>query len=195
MQFVVTGTPGAGTRYMWRVLNHLLPTGHEVAFNSGAPDGTRRIAKSYDRAEVSWYAAVFLHNFTFTTVHLVRHPLLNIRTLTTKTAFWQDHSSTIKRFTPRAFDYKDPERAARFWLDWNRLCEKADFRWNLHDLTADNMFPAFVEGQVPATRERLAAALETPPEHVGEYDSDLDWSDLGRFKAEVYERAVDYRLE
>lgn len=201
MRFLVTGCPGSGTRYVSQVYQEVgVDCGHEQAFKYGWPDGTLRIAKAANQGEVSWYAAPFLRYVDMPTAHVVRHPLLNIRTLVGM-EYWRtnpQHTETFRRYVPRVFEHTEHPVlwATRFWLDWNRHCELAE-TWNVHDLNAGRMFWLLRAADViNVTEDQLAYQLKRIPKtSAHNYGYTLDWSDLGQHANETKERAARYGLE
>lgn len=195
MKAIITGCPGSGTRYIAEIVKG----DHEKMFHHGQEDGDLLLLPGDGPIEVSWYAAPWLHHLSMPSVHLVRHPLLTIRTIAGMSGWRSNtfHQATVSRFVPQVFDYDDPVLwSTRFWLDWNSLCEKASQLWNIHDLDFTRLMRLMVRAGVK-TRD-LAYRLENTPTDLSSRrhaHPELAWEDLGEMKNEVYERAVAYGLE
>lgn len=195
MKAIVTGCPGSGTRYMAEILG----ADHEKMFHHGLEDGSLLLRPGSANIEVSWYAAAWLDQISMPSVHLVRHPLLTIRTIAGMEGWRTNmlHQATFARFTPRAVEYSDPLLwATRFWLDWNTLAEKATQRWNIHDLNYDRLFRLL--NKAGEKVRDLQQRLEDTPKDLSSrrhLHPELAWEDLGEMKSEVYERAIEYGLE
>jgi hypothetical protein len=151
-RFVVTGCARSGTLFTASALAALgHPCGHEALFT---PECTGVPAFGDARGDVSWLAAPFLDRLPAGTivVHQVRTPLAAIRSMLGVRMFQtRPHPLmglryrlqhyhvrfarpiTNPRFVrfaavhcPRAFEpAREIDRAARYWVDWNRRIEDA----------------------------------------------------------------------
>lgn len=202
MRFVVTATPGSGTRYLTEVLKAAgVDAGHERALHHGTAEGGFQLLQCRHDAEVSWYAAPWLHLFAFPTIHLVRAPLDTISTLT-RMRKWSErphHQGTFRRFAADAFDYPPgPQRMARFWLDWNTYAERADHRWRLDELPADEIYRILQAVELRHIEPSVIAEAIRTTRPTGSRRNgrpNYDWTDLGPLEGEVRERAAAYGFD
>ena len=139
---LVTGCARSGTGYAAALLSRLgLPCGHERLF---APDTLRDRRGGWQAlprwphrvtAESSWLAAPFVERLPPGTlvVHQVRHPLAVVRSNlrigffgepTDYLDFARAHLPGLERGSPLA-------QAARYWVGWNALVERAKQRHGL----------------------------------------------------------------
>ncbi len=137
---LVTGCARSGTGYTAALLTRLgVDCGHERLYEPGriqaAGKGRLDVAPGWPKAvaaESSWLAAPFLRSLHPGTLvlHQVRHPLevmrskLRTRFFETPTAYLDlaaAHLAQLQRGSSL-------ERAARYWVGWNELVERAE-RW------------------------------------------------------------------
>jgi hypothetical protein len=136
LRVLVTGCARSGTGYAAALLSRLgLPCGHERLFAPGSlrgPDGAWDAPPRWPGsvpAESSWLAAPFLERLPAGTlvVHQLRHPLAVMRS-NLRIGFFarpsgyldfaRAHLPGLERGTPLA-------QAARYWVGWNALVERA----------------------------------------------------------------------
>lgn len=198
MRFVVTGTPGAGTRWVANVYSRAgVDTGHESVFHHGRPDGGLRIQPARHQAEVSWYAAPWLAHLAMPAAHQTRHPLDTIGTIVAMGDRWftnPNHHGTLTRLAPTIYDHPPGvARATAFWLVWTGYADAAPVRWQ-----AEAPDPAVLAGVaraagLPVEAADVARALaETPPTGRRNRQPRLTWDDLGGLAGDVADRAAGY---
>lgn len=144
-RLLVTGAGRCGT---WWLVHALRACGvdaqHEVAFD------VERHGEGDWTCEVSWLAAPFTPVADAYTVHLVRHPLAQIRSRAAWGSFEPRgpgrYDPTVKgrwamKWIPAIRDGRTPvERAAIHWVRWNLLVWGADELLRIEDVTADVVF-------------------------------------------------------
>jgi hypothetical protein len=133
---LVTGCARSGTGYAAALLSRLgLPCGHERLF---APDTVRDRRGGWGAlprwppsvpAESSWLAAPFIERLAPGTlvVHLVRHPLAVVRSNLRIGFFHEptDYLDFARAHLPGPERGSPLAQAARYWVGWNALIERA----------------------------------------------------------------------
>lgn len=134
IKYVVTGTGRCGTGYAARLLSSAgVPCGHEALYGLSGPDF--QAAEATDpgiAADSSWLAAPFLKHLPdgVQVLHLVRHPqmvvdsLMRIRFFSGDVSRYQPYLDFARRHLRFLNKFEtELEKAAYFWLVWNRLIE------------------------------------------------------------------------
>lgn len=203
MRFVVTGCGRSGTQYVARLLTAAgLDCGHEAVFNAWPGDRPpRRWRESELDGDSSYVAAPWVGELAreLTVVHLLRAPLDHIRS-----SVGVGHVHGRRRpwveFIGRHIDlasYPDPaERAAAYWLQWNRLVEPhAHLTWRLHEIGADHVTELAEQVGTDLDPQQVDEALaETRQAGRAERDESITLESLGRLRQQVVDRAARYRL-
>lgn len=124
--------------------------------------------------------------------HQVRHPLAAIGSLATmnKGGFWHWQ----EKHTGISGDMDRVVRAARFWLEWNRICEaqRPDFTYRIEDLPWVELCArlGLRHQPLPGISRGLGKSSKAEP---------LSWDELakrtGPIGERVMERARDYGYE
>lgn len=197
MRFVITGTPGSGTRYMAKLLTDAgVETGHEAAMPAPYEDGRLRIGRSIGLGEVSWAAAPFLRHFDMPTVHLTRHPVKTISTLVSM-KWGITYRDALARLVPGLFDFGfGPEQMAYYWLRWNAYAEDAEYRMQVEKPDIAVLHVLAKKASTLIGPEELRAARDSLATDIGHRTENyLTYDELGRYRDAVWRKAVEYGYE
>lgn len=181
MRLLVTGAGRTGTTWLTHALRSCgIPAQHEVAFSidrHGDDDWT---------AEVSWLAAPFTPIDDAHVVHLVRHPLDQIRSRAAWGSF--EDRKPSGRYDPRikgrwAIDHVPEielgdtpiERAAIHWTYWNQLIIGADELLRIEDMTAETVERL---AQIVDPRARLTSPLPARSNQATHPTPRPTWADV-----------------
>jgi hypothetical protein len=137
LNVLVTGTGRCGTGFMAKFLTSAgLPCRHEQIFDVGDLfQAQQRLARTAYQAESSWLAAPFLSSTLLKNskiVHLVRHPQQVVESLLRMRFFADEPPDAYRRYQDFAYKHlpglrsqpSEFERAAFFYVHWNRLVER-----------------------------------------------------------------------
>lgn len=182
MRVVVLATPHSGTRYVTEVLKAV---GLDVHHEKFGPDG----GVGFPLCQPSYMAGKDIENLW----HLVRHPLLNIRSLAANMhkGFWGSSQCKLVDLHPGP---DHVHNAALFYLKWHDLCEGW---YPFPRIRLDELEP-----QWPMLRGLIGVTDDFPkiprighdPEKLALVPK-LTYSMLGNYSWEVKKRAHDYGWE
>ena len=190
-KFLGVSTGRAGSVWVSKVFNRAgLKCSHEQVYN----------ARRFHNGQPSWntpgrlgewsaQAVPFLEDYTGVVFHQVRHPLKVIASYVHRGTF--ESPSVEARFIidHSGVSGSPVEMAARFWVVWNRLCEKrADVRWRLETFDAATLEKAGDMLGVPVINP--TEALGVPPANTSPAPP-LVWDDIPN-RSEVSELAAEY---
>lgn len=211
-RFLVTGAGRSGTGYIANVLTFLgCLTGHEDIFGPAKLRDAQEILWPPDvPGDSSWLGAPFLDALPEGTVvlHQVREPVANVRS-SLRIAFFRTPSwyrSFAEQHAPTLLLGSEPERCLRYWLEWNRMAERAStlpqleyFRYRLEDIDAPLVTEICARIGLEVTPARIAEALEKMPRDYNtrgdkKNDGDWRWSELppGETKRAAEKLALSY---
>lgn len=202
MRFLVTGCGRSGTKYTAQLLTAAgLHCGHEDVFNSwprGKPPPRWR--ESPFDGDSSFVAAPWAGELArhLVVVHQVRAPLDVIRSAVGTghtedrrkpwVAYIDGQIGHLRRPTPA-------QRAATYWLRWNRLvAPHAHLTWRLDTIGADDVQALAKRIGVDLDPNRVAEALERTPTTTNhrERDETIGLTDLGPLADKVIVAAERY---
>jgi hypothetical protein len=213
---------------MARVLAAMgLRCGHEDLFNQNSTQGRLPLPWPDDMpGESSWFAVPFLEALPAGTLvaHQVRHPLgvvnSSVRNKFFERARWDRASLDEKRYRQYLVysfmehhirgmhNGSDVEKAMRYWLEWNRLAERAEniqglryIRYRLEDIGARLEFLLDAIG-LPYDKARIPEVLAQFPKNYNtrgpvEPGEEVTWDKLppGQLTEEVKAQARRYGYE
>ena len=190
---LITGTGRCGTGYMARILTRAaIPSTHEGVYNPNWEDWT------IQRVESSWLAAPFLPAFDGHVVHLVRHPLDVINSLTGIGFFTDEqHGPYVGHARAHVDLPEDPvEAAMRFYVEWNRMIEPyADQFIRVEEASGEDFSTiAYAAGarHSPVDFQEALSVISKNWNSRGR--AELTWDDLpaGDLKSELEQMGKEY---
>ncbi|MBK7644667.1 MAG: hypothetical protein IPJ19_16765 [Planctomycetes bacterium] len=211
-RFLVTGVGRSGTGYTASLLTELgCPTGHEEVFGPPRLRNAGQITWPPDVAgDSSWLGAPYLDALPEGTVvlHQVREPVANVRS-SLRIQFFSTPSwyrIFAEEHAPTLLVGSEPERCLRYWLEWNRMAERARempaleyFRYRLEDIDHALVGEICARIGLEVTPARIAEVLEQIPRDYNtrrdkQNDGDWRWSELppGGTKRAVEQLAASY---
>jgi hypothetical protein len=211
-RFLVTGAGRSGTGYTAKVLTALgCRTGHEEIFGPALLTGDDEIVwPSEVPGDSSWLGAPYLDALPRGTLvlHQVREPVANARS-SLRIRFFSTpgpYRSFAEKHAPALLLGSEPERCLRYWLEWNRMAERAHdlpdleyFRYRLEDIDAELVAGICARIGLAATPARIAEVLAQLPRDYNtrgakQHDEDWRWSELppGETKRAVARLAASY---
>lgn len=188
MKTLIVGTGRSGTGWCAEVLNRAgIKCGHQAVFKHAQALGWEPVDWGDWEADSSYEAVPMLHRLTDVRVILVvRHPLDTIRSWLEHGAFGDDMATRFRDFTrvlqtrfPQVLEHYTPiDRAAAYWLWWNRYADAfadATIKLEFQDAQQQLLIVAGswqqiedVEPSDPSVSDKVTG-LETP-----------DWSDISQ---------------
>jgi hypothetical protein len=211
-RFLVTGAGRSGTGYIANVLTALgCLTGHEDIFGPAKlTDADEILWPPEVPGDSSWLGAPYLDALPHGTLvlHQVREPVANARS-SLRIRFFSTPSwyrSFAEQHAPALRLGSEPERCLRYWLEWNRMAERARelpnleyFRYRLEDIDGEIVAAICARIGLEATPARIAEVLAQLPRDYNtrgdkKQDEDWRWSELppGETKRAVERLAASY---
>jgi hypothetical protein len=195
-RFLVTGAGRSGTGYIANVLTALgCLTGHEDIFGPQKLRDAEEILWPPDvPGDSSWLGAPYLDALPAGTLvlHQVREPVANVRS-SLRIEFFRRPSwyrGFAEQHAPTLLLGSEPERCLRYWLEWNRMAERACelpqleyFRYRLEDIDQEIVQEICLRIGLETTPARIAAVLAQLPRDYNtrgdkKNDGDWRWSEL-----------------
>ena len=211
-RFLVTGAGRSGTGYIASVLTALgCLTGHEDIFGPAKLRDAEEILWPPEvPGDSSWLGAPYLDALPKGTIvlHQVREPVANVRSSLRirffKTPSW--YRSFAEQHAPALLAGSEPERCLCYWLEWNRMAERARtmpeleyFRYRLEDIDPEIVGEICLRIGLSATPARIAEVLAQLPRDINtrgdkSQDGDWRWSELppGETKRAAEKLAAGY---
>jgi len=224
--FLVTGCGRSGTTYIARFLCSLgCKCGHEKLFNPISTQGRLPLPwPDYMPGESSWLAVPYLEALPAGTLvlHQVRSPLGVIRSSVRnrffdrsqwdKTAIQDEqkyreylHITFIEQHIRGIYTGTPVEKAMKYWLEWNRLAERAEkipglryLRYRVEDIQ-ERLGQILDLIGFRCDKAEVSEALARFPSNYNtrgpvEMDSEIQWSTLpeGTLKQELLQQAQRY---
>ncbi len=211
-RFLVTGAGRSGTGYIANVLSALgRQTGHEEIFEpKKLQDAEELLWPPEIPGESSWLGAPYIDALPAGTVvlHQVREPVANVRS-SLRIHFFRSPSwyrSFAEQHAPSLLVGSEAERCMRYWLEWNRMAERARekpqleyFRYRLEDIDGEVVAQICRCIELDVTAGRIAEVLAQLPRDYNtrgnkQHDGDWRWSELppGETKRSVEKLAGSY---
>jgi len=211
-RFLVTGAGRSGTGYIANVLTFLgCLTGHEDIFGPAKLDDAEEIVWPAEvPGDSSWLGAPYLDALPRGTLvlHQVREPVANARS-SLRIRFFSTPSwyrSFAEQHAPTLLLGSEPERCLRYWLEWNRMAERARTmpeleysRYRLEDIDRDVVAEICLRLGLEATLPRIDEVLAQMPRDYNtrgdkSKDAEWRWSDLppGETKRAAEKLAASY---
>jgi hypothetical protein len=179
LDFVVTGTPRSGTKYLATVLRRLgIDCWHERSFNPWYVMTEAYRLNDRPWGDSSWLAAPFLHLLPADTkvFHVVREPLDALNSIIGTRQLNKPRPSDFQQFL--AMHCWNDERhtsidvgldAQTFWVRWNRMIEdsgRVSLRFRVDEISS--ALPVIVSeiGASHLTGQDIAVAVEAVPKDV-----------------------------
>jgi len=178
IDFVVTGTPRSGTKYLARVLSSCgIDCGHEKRFNPWEAVWSEPRRDDRPFGDSSWLVVPFLDQLPATTklLHVVREPLKAINSIIGTGHFeWaSDYTWFLLKHAGLTYS-TDPEQvkvnAQRFWVTWNTRIENSGrvaLRFQVEE--TEQVYREIIEILDPSQQphlERLGEVLDSIPTDV-----------------------------
>jgi len=211
-RFLVTGAGRSGTGYIANVLTALgCLTGHEDIFGPKKLREADEILWPPDvPGDSSWLGAPYLDALPAGTVvlHQVREPVANVRSSLRieffRTPSW--YRSFAEQHAPTLLLGSEVERCLRYWLEWNRMAERAKtkpeldyFRYRLEDIDREIVAEICLRIGLDVTLPRIDEVLAQMPRDYNTrgdktQDAEWRWSDLppGETKRAAEKLAASY---
>lgn len=188
MRFVVTGSPGSGTRYMARLFTAAgAQCGHERALPAPTKEGTFRLHPSDGIGESSWAAAPWLTLFNMPTIHVVRDPIKVISKLWNMKFTMGANREAVEALVPGLNLWTGPNREAVFWLRWTGMADLAETTWQVENIPVEAMRIVLKRAQIPPEEQAPHSALADLPTNIGSTDHDdpVGYRDLSQSVADA----------
>jgi len=211
-RFLVTGAGRSGTGYIANVLTALgCLTGHEDIFGPKKLREAEEILWPPDvPGDSSWLGAPYLDALPEGTVvlHQVREPVANVRSSLRiqffRTPSW--YRSFAEQHAPALLVGSEPERCLRYWLEWNRMAERAStlpaleyYRYRLEDIDRKIVAEICLRIGLEARSARIDEVLAQMPRDYNtrgnkSRDGEWRWSELppGETKRAALKMAASY---
>ena len=205
-KFVIAGTGRSGSTWIADVLTAAgLPVGHEDVFGARGPvEWPPHLV-----GDSSLYAAPFLDRWGGLVFHQVRHPLDCIGSLvgwglpSTPNTQGIGGEFVWEHLGWRSGGQQQVTDSARYWCDWNEMCERGAryVRYRVEDADAVTIHQLMrVAGRdAPVGRVREALAVHRPLDYRAHNDRAphaIDWSDIPEpERGRVLRQAARYGYE